>query len=582
MCFWTTALVFFLGAFTHNLLAAGTPASPLPKGTLPAPAESNVKLGSQNTVILNFTPVQGALKYRVTRSMGNATGPFQLWAWIDKDVESTHDKIGWPSNYFSPGITYYFRISTLDSTGAAGDEQDVSGNITIPIPPPGCTLSAKENMITFGTTVDLNLVTTGNPESAFIDEQTASRAGGSSRFTPTSAGSNTVIATVKRGNLQASCSTVVITVAPPIPTTAGCTPYYRTYDAGPYGVWMGADVGLSLNLGDNRTLSLFGDSFLGRGGHFSRSGSQMVGNTISISSCNKGVYKPFFQWRGIPNNAQPFFPNNDPTFDRYWSTNQPWKAGDTLFVPLMAIQNINSFPFFQSLRTDVAVISNSEDLFPNRWNITYRTLFNISSFNSPTSQGSNNFWGAIYSLSFGDHIYLFNNSNNDLTMSRLSIKSLTQNPLTPSSSMEYLANNGKWKPGYYDPDAKKLNIHANYGLSVRYNFKLKKWMMVYIDTNLDPSNLKNTISVRTASSLTSPWSSPVNIFTIPEVTPGSPGYNQTHLCYQGFEHMAYNPDPDNQMAITYACNSFDLNYVASNMSIYFPKFLRVPIPPQLR
>lgn len=148
--------------------------------------------------------------------------------------------------------------------------------------------------------------------------------------------------------------------------------------------------------------------------------------------------------------------------------------------------------------------------------------------------------------------------------------------------MEYLANNREWKPGYFDSDAKKLDIHANYGLSVRYNFKLKKWMMVYIDTNLDSRNLKNKISVRTSSSLTGPWSAPMDVFTIPEVTPGSPGYHQTHLCYQGFEHMAYNPAPDDQMAITYACNSFDLNYVASNMNIYFPRFFRIPIPPQLR
>lgn len=438
-----------------------------------------------------------------------------------------------------------------------------------------CSLTASEGTVEFGSVATLSLTTSETPTAITVDGTPLDPRSSSIRYTPKAGGTNSVVVTITSGAKQASCNATIEAKPPHLPQSASCPPTYTSKAMGMAGVWLGADVGHSLNLSSNRTLSLYGDTYLGPNGLTNRFGSQMVGSTIGISSCDKGVFTSTLHWLGSPPTAKPFFENSDKSFDRYWATNLPWLANGNLYIPLSAIQNTkNNALGFQSLRTDIAIISNSDEA-PTKWNIVYKPFFNISSFTSPTSQSSSNFWGGIYNVPFGDYIYFYNNSGNDLTMSRIPKPSLTKDPQNPASHLEYLAKDGTWKLGYTDADAKRLGIPANTSLSVRYNFKQKKWLMVHFDTSLW---ISPKIYLRKADQLEGPWSEKTAIYDVPEVTAGKPEYDKRHFCYQAFDHSAFNSDPDNQLAITYACNANDLNYVAGNMKIYFPKFIKIAIP----
>lgn len=438
-----------------------------------------------------------------------------------------------------------------------------------------CGLTASEETVQFGSVTTLALTTSETPTSVTIDGLTLDPRSSSIRYTPKTGGTNTAVVTITSGVSQATCRATIEAKPPPLPQSTSCVPTYNSRAMGTAGVWLGADVGHSFNLSGNRTLSLYGDTYLGPMGLINRFGSQIVGSTIGISSCDKGVFTTTLHWLGSPPAAKPFFENSDKSFDRYWSTNLPWKTSTSLYIPLSAIQNTKTNKLgFQSLRTDVAIISNPDEA-PSKWNVVYKPFFNISSFTSPTSQSSSNFWGGIYNVPFGDYVFFYNNSGNDLTMSRISIASLAKDPQNPASLLEYLAKDGTWKSGYTDADAKRLGISANTSLSVRYNFKQKKWLMVYFDTS---SWISPKIYLRKAEQIEGPWTEKIAIYDVPEVTPGKPEYDKRHFCYQAFDHAAFNSDPDNQLAITYACNADDLNYVAGNMKIYFPKFVKIAIP----
>ena len=69
--------------------------------------------------------------------------------------------------------------------------------------------------------------------------------------------------------------------------------------------------------------------------------------------------------------------------------------------------------------------------------------------------------------------------------------------------------------------------------------------------------------VRTASSLTGPWSKEKILFKIQEIPSGS-------FCYAAKEHPEFN-GAERKMLVTYVCNSMDFVKLVQNMEIYLPR-----------
>ena len=62
--------------------------------------------------------------------------------------------------------------------------------------------------------------------------------------------------------------------------------------------------------------------------------------------------------------------------------------------------------------------------------------------------------------------------------------------------------------------------------TVNYHPEMKQWVMI-----CDIKFMDNKIKMRTAPELTGPWSDEIDIYEIPEVTPGNSSYTKSNFCY---------------------------------------------------
>jgi hypothetical protein len=58
--------------------------------------------------------------------------------------------------------------------------------------------------------------------------------------------------------------------------------------------------------------------------------------------------------------------------------------------------------------------------------------------------------------------------------------------------------------------------------------------------------------------------------------PSSRGYDKDTFCYAGKEHPEFERG---DLVFTYVCNTFAVSKLATNLNIYFPKTVRMPMPP---
>jgi len=107
------------------------PTNALP-AMLSAPTGALANINNSGVVFLYFNQVQGALKYRVSRTSGPQDGNYELFAWIDGNRPTNDGSINWNRELFQPGARYYFKISTLNSAGQAGPETVPVGPVAIP------------------------------------------------------------------------------------------------------------------------------------------------------------------------------------------------------------------------------------------------------------------------------------------------------------------------------------------------------------------------------------------------------------------------------------------------------------------
>jgi hypothetical protein len=108
-------------------------------------------------------------------------------------------------------------------------------------------------------------------------------------------------------------------------------------------------------------------------------------------------------------------------------------------------------------------------------------------------------------------------------------------------------------------------------LSIRYHPERKQWIAVMFE----PDAFSSKILLRTAPSLTGPWTQGEVIYQVPEMQPQIPGYDKNTFCYAGKEHPEFEHD---DLVFTYVCNTFDVPKLATNLSIYYPRVVRRSMP----
>lgn len=342
---------------------------------------------------------------------------------------------------------------------------------------------------------------------------------------------------------------------------AACTPEFPL-ERGEAKGWLGGDAAYSIPLPDGRDVWIFGDTLYGQQRVVNGSTPQMVRNSIGISTCRHGRWHLQYVIRkdaqGHP--ASYFTPQHPNTW--YWALDG-FVAGRDLWVTLLCVRNApakTAAMAFETCGTDLAHIP-SPGPNPQTWKIDYYPLVPDGTHAYPSATAVVDGPGA--------YIFALNEKGRrPLEATRIPLRGLND----PQKNLQYLASDGQWKPGFDPAAAEEVMHNGSPELSIRYHPELRQWIAVMFD----PEAFSSKILLRTAPSLTGPWSDGQVIYTVPEMQPATSGYDKNTFCYAAKEHPEFERG---DLVFTYVCNTFDVPKLATNLGIYFPRVVRRPMPP---
>jgi hypothetical protein len=333
----------------------------------------------------------------------------------------------------------------------------------------------------------------------------------------------------------------------------GCALQFPYQDEAARGTWLGGDSAYSTVLSPTTALWSFQDTFVGKHGQTSRQGAGLIANSFAYVKCENGVGSIEYFWRQSANSTGAIF-SDGVANNRFWPQ-QPIIYKSFLFAAMTRVEGGAN-----EIGTALARVSNPFDA-PDTWQVEYFDLSTLSGLGKGT-------------IVVDNYAYLFGNAG-QAVVTRLPLDELIKPGALPAALLEYLASDGQWKPGLDTANAKKLGFSANVGTSFRYLKGTSKWLVLFTNTSGWPSA---TISVSTAPELAGPWSKPVDVYQVPEMTVGSPEYEKDNVCYAGIEHNESNPAPDTDLLFSYTCNSLVGAKQVANMAIYLPKIVKLKNP----
>jgi hypothetical protein len=291
---------------------------------------------------------------------------------------------------------------------------------------------------------------------------------------------------------------------------------------------------------------------------------RMVRNSIGISTCDeRGGWKiDYVIRRDDKGQLRDFFPAQHKN-TWYWALDGFFYKND-LWVTLLCVRNAPKTTVaalgFETCGADLAKVSGLGN-DPQRWGVETFPLVpdGVHAYPSATA------------VVEGGYAYIFallESGSRPMLLTRIPVEGLD----APAEHLQYLSQSGKWKPGLTPSDALHVMKRGNTEMTVRYHPALKQWVAIL---NY-PKLFSDEIVARTAPRLTGPWSEGKVIYRIPEMQKGRPGYDKDTFCYAGKEHPEFRRP--GSLLITYACNTMDVQKLAHDLDIYFPKVARVPLP----
>jgi hypothetical protein len=364
--------------------------------------------------------------------------------------------------------------------------------------------------------------------------------------------------------------------------------------------WTGADAAGSVDLGDGRTLWLFGDTWISKIRDGKRlPGARMVNNSIAVHATNRAEpWRPpdphsvQFLWGALDKEGHPTAWLVPPTApgqiesgenrDWFWAT-----GGGVVTGPEKgAARRLIVFLFrtrrdphgkgvwnFATVGTSLAVIDNVSDA-PERWHPRIFDIPGTGQFKDKASgQSLEILWGlsAIAQRAVAQRdaaevsrVLVFGTRRSGpfdmgLVMAR-----------APAAAIE------RFEDWTFVADSQARESHSTAARPIAKGlvseFTVEKmdeggrsiWVLIQSEPLLG-----KRIFVRTASQPEGPWSGPRTIYGVPDVAA-----NRRYFTYaaKGHAHLSR----PGELLVTYLVNSQNFGDLVTDTTIYHPKFLRVP------
>jgi Domain of unknown function (DUF4185) len=320
--------------------------------------------------------------------------------------------------------------------------------------------------------------------------------------------------------------------------------------------WTGADGNFSIPLSTNRTLWLFGDTWIGRIRNSKRIDATMVNNSVAIQY---GHERPEFFY-GATNTGKPtaFITPKD-RYSYFWPFHGA-RTRDRLYLFLQQVESVPSEsagPFsFRIAATWLGCVRNPDEAPPN-WKITLEKI-PFSQFGSRESLLLGSFV-----LRDGDYFYIYGQNL------RL-VQGKSQRSLVAARvQAEQLGNFKEWRfyaDGTWQSNPAKLSpLCPDFPteFSITYLPALKKYAAIYVE-----GAISGKIILRLSESPIGPWDGPTLIYECPEQK-----WPEKVFCYSAKAHPELAAAPG-ELIITYAANSWEFGNL-SDARLYWPRFVRV-------
>jgi hypothetical protein len=341
-----------------------------------------------------------------------------------------------------------------------------------------------------------------------------------------------------------------------------CLPAFPDKDG-----WYGGDGAYSIKLNGERTLWLFGDTFVAsEEGRKDRIDMDVIlGITLAISTCPvNSEFKIQYYLKKKNGKFISSFGENE------WLWPQdPFIIDDILYIPLIAVKATNKkgeLFNFKITGHKLARIKDFSAADPYKWSIDYIDLTpaippEIAAFATTSVVHDNYVYFYPFYAYSKDTVNVLGN-----ILARIPASKLDR----PEGAIEYFAEDGTWLNNL-NPARVKVVLEAGVSeLSVRYHSADKKWIAVYLNTQ----NKGDRFLYQTADKPEGPWTEPKDLgVKVPEVDPNSALYDKNSFCYAGKEHIEFARKKN--LVVTYVCNSAEdfekkTSFLRRNLFLYRP------------
>jgi len=324
--------------------------------------------------------------------------------------------------------------------------------------------------------------------------------------------------------------------------------------------WLGGDGALSVPLGGERVLWLFGDSFVATSAARARTESEMIRNTVAIQQgLDPRSASMTFAWRTDPDDSPaPFFADMGDRW--FWPGHGVRLPEGPLVLFLEAVRATPGAGLGFTEAGFVAVRIDNPDDPPLSWELTW--------LEPPTLGADPSVSLGIAALHEGEHVYAMataGGSRHVGWLARLRTRDLIAGTLDP----EWWAGTAAgWLTAAALGDRAPATVIDDIGseCSVHRDDRLDRYVHV-----ASRGFGASTIAMRTAERLTGPWTEAADVFTPPESRGSRP------FVYAGKAHPELTTDDASDLVVTYATNSFEFRdlFTPAGQALYWPRFVRL-------
>jgi len=322
--------------------------------------------------------------------------------------------------------------------------------------------------------------------------------------------------------------------------------------------WTGADAVYSVELADEVTLWLYGDTWIGGIVDGKHKGAAMVNNSIALQRGKEPATASVKFFWGTTKEGKPaaFIRPADGT-GWFWIFDGIVADGKLyLFLVQIIKTDEKGIWGFKHVGTWLGEVENPHD-DPLAWRIKqYKIPY------GRYSKDGNLFFGSAV-MRDGDFVYLYGAGEDwskGMSGRSMIVARVPYNKMTDFGKWRFFSD-GNWRADMTDITG-LFNGTAT-ECSVCYQPAIKKYVVVYTE-----NGMSKIILMRFSPTPVGPWGNTYKVYECPEVQ-----WHKTYFCYAAKAHPEISGE--NELIVTYVCNSTDFWKMAADARIYRPRFVKI-------